>query len=205
MEYNNEEYPRLTPPTVVYEGKAALKKPAVIPLWVKTCAAAASVALLVALFFRHPARTELELMAELSPIRSTVIENEASLNTTGQRAHFVIPKRQTVQSSRERDELPMIAALEPTEAPALQVIAPSNDLVPGYYDPSLTIVDQPLAWDDDEEQSMLKRGFLRMTDGKYDSFGDMILSGWRSMKQEMSEFNSSVSETIVALKQTSNF
>ena len=68
IDLNNLDEPRLTPPEVVYEHKASLKKTAVVPLYVKIASAAAAAALLLTLCWPRPNRPALELTAELKPL-----------------------------------------------------------------------------------------------------------------------------------------
>ena len=67
-ELNNLDEPRLTPPEVVYEKKASLKKKAVVPLYVQIASAAAAVALVLTLSWPRPDRPAEELMAALKPL-----------------------------------------------------------------------------------------------------------------------------------------
>lgn len=68
IDMNNLDEPRLTPPEVVYERKASLKKTAVIPLYAKIASAAAAVALVLTLSWPRPNRPAEELMAALKPL-----------------------------------------------------------------------------------------------------------------------------------------
>ena len=222
MEHNNEEYPRLTPPTVVYEGKAALKKPAIIPLWVKVSAAAASVALLVALFWNHPSRPELELMAELSPVKAVGMEMDQPLCMTGQRAHYsefihstkknnpgvktVVP---IVSEEPKRTDLAILASMPSRPIALLPVVMDDPALMLDNH----LMLDNPLLLDDpmgelamdeteseEDELSLAKKGFQKMTDGRFDSFGELLEYGWRSVKGELAQFNESVSNGISSIK-----
>lgn len=66
---NNSDEPRLTPPDVVYEHKASLKKKAsVLPLYGTVTAAAAAVALLLLLAWPQSNRPALEMTAALKPL-----------------------------------------------------------------------------------------------------------------------------------------
>lgn len=210
MEHNNEEYPRLTPPSVVYEGKAALKKPAIIPLWVKVSAAAASVALLVTLFWNHPSRPELELMAELSPVKAVGMVMDQPLRMTGQRAHYVIPsvkKNKPVEKavvpfvSEEpmRADLTLLASMPSRPAMPLPHASEVTSLMLNDLMGDLAVVETA-ADEDEDELSLARRGFQKMTEGRFDNFGDMLTYGWRSVKGELAQLNESVSDGITTIK-----
>lgn len=204
---NINDYPRLVPPDVVYEGKDALKKKAmVIPLYVKVISAAAVVALLVGIFWRRPAMPEQVMIAELEPVKMGFVESEQPLLTSGNRAHFNMPsvknnaksvltapsvaKREVV----ERQELPLLAALTPCAATTLNQQKSLTDMVSFSEDPQLALeIPRDERWD---ELSLARKGLLAITDGQYDSFSKMLLNGWRSVKTEMTELNDSFSDGI---------
>ena len=75
-EPNLEEYPKLTPPDVVYEHKASLKKTVVIPLYAKIVAAAAAVVLLFGVFWLRSGLPEQELVAELNAVKVDVLRRK---------------------------------------------------------------------------------------------------------------------------------
>lgn len=68
IEMNNLDEPRLTPPEVVYEHKASLKKTAVIPLYAQIASAAAAVALVLTLCWPRSSATPLEMTAAIHSI-----------------------------------------------------------------------------------------------------------------------------------------
>lgn len=210
---HNEEYPRLTPPNVTYANKASLKKkPVVVPLYAKIMAAAAAVALLFGLFWNRSVRHEQELMAELKPVEAVRIETESLLHLTGQRAHFSLPStpvRKTPTSpmkpvssapseTQRRVELPMLTSMPPC-APTL---LPSGVMTSFVYpsDIQLLASDEP-SYEDTDELSWAREGFQKMTDGRFASFGELLVYGWRSVKGELAQLNESVSDGISSLKQ----
>lgn len=221
IDLNDNEYPRLVPPQVVYEGKDALKKQStVIPLLVKITSVAAAVALLVGLFWRQNSTPTQEMVAELKPVEMLLTSAEEPLRTSGDRAHFSIPRKgkktgeetRSISSGRtrkerpaavvtmEREAMPMIAALTPYTVTALDsygmaAIASST--------PQKNLADamglRQMPWD--EDLSLARKSLLVMTDGEYDNIGSMILNGWRSFKTELAQINNSVTNDIAALKQ----
>lgn len=226
LDPKSNDYPQLVPPDVVYEHKDALKKNAtVIPLFVKIASAAAAVALLVGLFWRPWATPRLDLMAEMKPLEMRSIPTETSLLTTGQRAHFVMPKTKSaarektsasVQSPTARPKSPTARPELPTarqELPMLASLSPNAPtLLTSYYaepvvDPTSAIEMPQLAetpmqqWTWGEDLSLEQRGMLIMTDGKYDSFGRMLLGSWRALKTELAQLDESFSDGVNAVKE----
>lgn len=199
---NIEDYPRLVPPEVVYEGKADLKKPVVIPLYVKIASAAAAVALLVALFWRQSVMPKQPLMAEMTAIKATGVVNTESPLLAQSDARFTLPKTQTRTKTRTetktkpqpqttkpntivRETLSPIAALSPQTATLL----PKED-EPAYLALSGLKDYEPMALlnaaqDTEEDLSILRKGLLKLTDGQYDSFASMFGEGWRKAKTEL--------------------
>lgn len=212
-EHHLEEFPRLVPPDVVYKGKSALKKSAVVPLYAKIASAAAVAALLAVLFWHHPARPEVELMATLKPKDAGCIETPLALCLSGQRARFVNKAKTSVRrspakdspslpvtSTASREELPLLAGLSPVGASLLPSADPSYVLFPADNDPVLDEMEY-IAWNEEDDLSLARRGFQRMTDGQFDSFGEMLRYGWRSVKTELAQVDETISENISALKQ----
>lgn len=209
---NPEDYPRLTPPELVYEGKAALRKPVIVPMFATIISAAAAVALLVTLFWRPSHHRELEMMAVLKPIEAQRIELELPLRMSGQRAHFHITpavagkrassREKTVAPSRSdvpaREYLTQLATLPPCVATAIPSSSASSA--------NLLFGAQPLALNDSflddnlDELSWARKEFQKMTDGRFDSFGELLEYGWRSVKGELAQFNESVSNGISSIK-----
>ena len=201
---NINDYPRLVPPDVVYEGKDALKKKAmVIPLYVKVISAAAVVALLVGIFWRRPTMPEQVMIAELEPVKMDFVETEQPLVTSGNRTHFNMPvvKRNTnpaqsvdKQKDMERQELPLLAALTPCAAPTLDQQKTVTDMVSFSEESFLALeIPQDEKWD---ELSIARKSLLAITDGQYDSFSKMLLHGWRSVKTEVAQLNDSFSDGV---------
>lgn len=203
---NNIDEPRLTPPDVVYEHKASLKKTAVVPLYAKITAAAAAVALLFGLFWRPSSRPDQPMLAELKPIEASVMEAATSLSVTGDRAHFDIqaPKassraagsvsklsheealyEETSHGVAPREVAPLLATLAPCKAPAL---------------PSVAVPVQQLAVL--HESTLLMANSLPLEEeGFVDGFANLLRQSWRSVKVELAQFNESIGDGFRQLKQ----
>ena len=208
-----EEMPQLTAPAVVFEGKDSLKrKSKVIPLFVKIASAAAAALLFILVWRQNSRLPELEMMAELKPVGVDEIVAEKPALLAESQACFIVPKstdRSEIKPSQhpvvsgkpvevERVEAPLIAALQPKEAPGLSsqmlpsVLVSSDLMMPDWW------ADQRPS-EEEDEPSMLRKGFLVMTDGQYDSFGEMLKESWRSVKSELAQLNET-KKTIFAKK-----
>lgn len=211
-DFNNEEYPRLIPPEVVYEHKDALKKNAVvIPLYVKIVAAAAAVALLFGIFWFRGSLPEQELMAELKPVEIQEVGLNHTMVLAESQAYFVLPKR-TVKSSSvqpqntyERNELPLLAELQPVTAPTLIAAEPQfNEMLAynPYVDSSDNDQKNPsLENEIFDDRSLISRGIAKMTDGECESFADILVEGFRSVKGEMSSLAMTIQSSRSQLRQ----
>ena len=206
---NNEEYPRLTPPDVVYEHKDALKKKAVVmPLYVKMVAAAAAVALLFGIFWFRTSLPEQELMAELKPVGPEQVQVVETMVLSESQAHFIVPKKAIKSSSVQpeniykRNELPLLAELQPITAPVLMPLESRPDLWMAdeiYYASNDTPIGSQEEYYDD--RSLISRGIAKMTDGECESFADILLGGLRSVKGEMALLATTIQSSRSQLRQ----
>ena len=217
IDLNNEEYPRLTPPEVVYEHKDALKKKAVvIPLYVKMVAAAATVALLFGIFWFRNSLPEQELMANLQPVESKRVMSNESISLATSQAQFIVPKVPNMskkaakplsvqpEKTYKRVEMPVLAELQPKAAPMLiQTDLQLDDLWLAntiYYASN----DMP-ARDQEEEvyddRSLVERGIYKMTNGECDSFAALFSGGLRSVKTELASLETNVQSSRSQLRQ----
>lgn len=212
-EPNLEEYPKLTPPDVVYEHKASLKKTVVIPLYAKIVAAAAAVALLFGIFWLRSGLPEQELVAELNAVKVDVLETEESYPLAESQARFVVPKKavkhvtpKVNEVSYERAEMPLLTELQPKTAfilmpvdyqmlPDADVFYASNDLVTAMeeYDYEED--------DNEEEMSLVGRSIYKWTDGEHDSFASMVSEGLQSFKTEMASIATTIQSSRSQLRQ----
>lgn len=214
---NNQEYPKLTPPDVVYEHKAALKKPVVIPLYAKLIAAAATVALLFGIFWHRNTLPEQELLAELKPVEAKTIVSNETFDLAESRANFIVPKK-TIKSSSiqpekkdKRNELPLLAELQPITASTLIASEPQfNELL--AYNPNVVISDNVISYDENAtpslnnenyatDLSLIGRGIYQMTNGECESFADILVKGFRSVKGEMSSLAMTIQSSRDQLRQ----
>lgn len=207
---HNEDYPRLVPPEVVYEHKASLKKPVVMPLYAKIISAAAAVALLFGIFWIRSARPRVELMATLKPVEAVQIEMEEPVALAESKACFVVPKRaiKTTTPRQEtvtpaRAEVPLLAELQPKEASVLineeqmsdELLA--SDVYYAFNDVSL----QQQKENYDSELSLVGRSIYWMTNGEYTSFADMFSEGFRNVKTEMASIATTIQSSRSQLRQ----
>ena len=209
---NLEEYPRLVPPDVVYENKASLKKTTVIPLYAKIVSAAAVVALLFGIFWIRSATPKQELMAELKPIESMGIKTDVSMALAESQAHFVVPKRALIPSTKrtgrpalyEKVEAPLLAELQPRVAPMLEVFEqqPDDLLVSDIYyaENEMSFEGQEIA--EDSDLSLVGRGIYRLTGGEHDSFASIFIEGLQSVKNEMTLLATTIQSSRSQLRQT---
>ena len=205
-DFNNEEYPRLTPPEVVYEHKASLKKPVVIPLYAKVIAAAAAVALLFGIFWHRNVLPEQELMAELKPVGAGQIVSDNTIALAESQAHFVMPKKtvkpSAIQSEKveKRNELPLLAELQPKTIPTLIATESQFDELLAYNS-NIDISIPSLENETFDDRSLISRGIYKMTDGECDSFAAILVEGLRSVKVEMSSLAMTIQSSRDQLRQ----
>ena len=215
---NNEEYPRLVPPDVVYENKASLKKPVVIPLYAKILSAAAAVALLFGIFWNRSVMPKQDLMAELKPMKAVGIVTDETVVLAESQAHFVMPRnprqdtpRKVVKPSTaqkeepvvlEKVEMPLLASLQPKAAPMLMDVEyrPSELLANDVFYANNDALLQPEE-NYDGDISLVGRGILRWTGGEHDSFAGILSEGLRSVKNEMASIATTIQSSRAQLRQ----
>ncbi|MBR6228029.1 MAG: hypothetical protein IKQ79_07025 [Bacteroidales bacterium] len=201
-----EELPHLEAPVLAYENKEGLKKKAaVVPLYVKIASAAAAAGLLLTVgLWPEKSLPKVEPIANLKPIEVSRINTNESIaliprratenptTTTWAKANKTTstPKvSNKKQVASERDVMPMLAEMQAIEAPSsitsqlllaqttepdyAPYIMPDNYALASYMD------------DDYEEPTLGGKGFLRITDGKYESLGSMIQEGLQLAKEEI--------------------
>ncbi len=201
-----EELPHLEAPVLAYENKEGLKKKAaVVPLYVKIASAAAAAGLLLTVgLWSEKTLPKVEPIANLKPIEVSRINTNESIaliprratenptTTTWAKANKTTstPKASNKkQVASERDVMPMLAEMQAIEAPSsitsqlllAQITEPD-------YAPYIMPDSHALASytdDDYEESSLGGKGFLRITDGKYESLGSMIQEGLQLAKEEI--------------------
>lgn len=200
---NNEDFPRLTPPDVVYEHKASLKKPLIVPLYAKITAAAAAVALLFGIFWFRISLPEMELMAELKPIKAERIESNESVLLTESQSHFTVPKKVVKTVAPKRAELPMLAELQPKTATPLteQEFQSEPMFLEGFYYASNDMPLHEQYEDDYDDKSLISRGIYKVTEGEHDSFSGILSEGLQSFKGEMASLAMTIQSSRSQLRQ----
>lgn len=208
---NNEDYPRLVPPEVVYERKASLKKPVVIPLYAKIISAAAAVALLFGIFWNRPAMPKQELMAELKPIEPIGIKTDENAALAKSQARFIVPKKAPKHPSEKKEvnvayeklEMPMLAELQPKAASLLvnDEYHPGNLLASENYfaNSDRSLINEEDLFDSD--LSLIGRGIYKMTEGEHDSFFSIFSEGLQSVKIEMASIATTLQSSRYQLRQ----
>ncbi len=196
---NNEEYPRLTPPEVVYEHKDALKKKSavVIPLWTKVASAAAAVALLFGIFWQRSATPQQELVAELKPIGAQVISTDgeglvlrnassSEWESAKKKSEVVLVAEHQVSQPaavevdmNDMEHVSMLAELQPKQPVTLASMTVDTEMAP---------CEAPCCADyntDLEEMTFIRQGIYAITDGQHDSFYSIFVEGLRNVKIEL--------------------
>ena len=212
---HTEELPHLEAPQIAFEGKESLKQRAlslskgrpsekkrtIIPLYVKIASVAAAAGLLLTVtLWPEKSMQKTETIAELKPILPGRLITASETTTLPLRTfRFVQP--QVVKKERptfsetvsERVETPLVAQLEPQKAPTLPtsstVAEPDFDLLAYRMNTDLAFAqtDEHGADDEIDEQdlSLIGRGIYRLTEGRHDSFEDLISSGLTTAKKEL--------------------
>ena len=211
IEMNNLDEPRLTPPEVVYEHKASLKKTAVIPLYAKIASAAAAVALVLTLCWPRPSETPLDINAAIKTIAAKlsvpgdgkIVTDEILVANMGTFAAKVeehdaaVGQRKAVRQPN-RQSLPLLAAM-PSMASTIET-------EPLKLTPQSTLSELALAWTpvglirDEEADLLAQQGLVEKTEVELVEFGEMLRQGWRSVKGEIAQLNESVGEGFRLLK-----
>ena len=209
-----EEYPRLTPPEVVYEHKASLKKPVIIPLYAKVISAAAAVALLFGVVWHRSVMPKPGLMAELKPIEATRIAADEPAALAVSQARFVAPKShpkpvldKEETAVGEKTETAMLAELKPKAAPMLVNKNDLPDLLFAdevYYalNEVLSPIDDDIDDDlDDAGLSFVGRSIYKLTEGEHDSFASLLSGELRSIKIEMASVATTIQSSRYQVRQ----
>lgn len=206
-----EELPHLQASFDTYPDKENLKKRAVtIPLFVKIATLAAAVALLFIVFWKHDETLpKQEMIAELKPIAASVLEAETR--------SFVAPKKRSYQvknqivnpkkaeTKTERIEMPILAELPPLPAPELELGAHAykeiqpNVPLPLYFLNEYYAFEDPHENEEDDDYehrpSLIDKGIIWLSDGRYDSFGNLINSALHQAKKEVVKTTTKVAMT----------
>lgn len=206
-----EELPHLEAPIITYEGKESLKKKAaVVPLYVKIASVAAAAGMLLTVsLWPEKSMPKVEPIASLKPIEvSSISTNEPfallprratesidPLPHTGLRGDDMLSEGHLTTG---RKPTPLLAELPAKAASALQTEQPWTDFNEPDFDLLAYRMDKELAmmsldgnvfYDDAKDErdlSLIGKGIYLLTDGRYDSFEDLIFSGLTTAKKELS-------------------
>jgi hypothetical protein len=206
-----EELPHLEAPIITYEGKESLKKKAaVVPLYVKIASVAAAAGLLLTVsLWPEKSMPKVEPIASLKPIEVSCISTNESfallprratesidpLPRTGLRGDDMLSEGRLTSG---RKATALLAELPTKTATALQTDQPWTDFNEPDFDLLAYRMDKELAmmsldgnvfYDDAKDErdlSLIGKGIYLLTDGRYDSFEDLIFSGLTTAKKELS-------------------
>ena len=210
-----EELPHLEAPIITYEGKESLKKKAaVVPLYVKIASVAAAAGLLLTVsLWPEKSMPKVEPIASLKPIEVSRISTNESFALLPRRAIESVSSPQKPMRSQgampsttstkghvvsEREATPLLAELPTKTATALQTNQPWTDFNEPDFDLLAYRMDKELAMmsldenvfydeaKDERDLSLIGKGIYLLTDGRYDSFEDLIFSGLTTAKKELS-------------------
>ena len=206
-----EELPHLEAPIITYEGKESLKKKAaVVPLYVKIASVAAAAGLLLTVsLWPEKSMPKVEPIASLKPIEISHISTNEPITLLPRRAtESINPLPRTglrgddmlsegrLTSGRKATAL--LAELPTKTATALQSDQPWTDFNEPDFDLlayrmdkelAMMLLDENVFYDDAKDErdlSLIGKGIYLLTDGRYDSFEDLIFSGLTTAKKELS-------------------
>ena len=206
-----EELPHLEAPTITYEGKKSLKKKeAIVPLYVKIASVAAAAGLLLTVsLWPEKSMPKLEPIANLKPIEVSRISTNEPMALLPRRAtESIDPLPRTSLRGDDmlsegrltsgRKATALLAELPTKTATALLSDQPWTDFNEPDFDLLAYRMDKELAmmlldgnvfYDDAKDErdlSLIGKGIYLLTDGRYDSFEDLIFSGLTTAKKELS-------------------
>lgn len=203
-----EELPHLEAPQIAYEDKESLKQrplspsksrpdTKVIPLYVKIASVAAAAGLLLTIsLWPEKSMPKVEPVAELKPVlpQRLITANETT-SLPPRTIRFAQPRvsKKAKPIVSERQEVPLVAQLEtqkPQFLPTLSIFEePDFDFINYRMNTNLALaqIDEYSAEDeiDERDLSLIERGIYRLTEGRHDSFEDLIFAGLTTAKKEL--------------------
>ena len=198
-----EALPHLETPQTVYEDKEKLKKKAaVVPLYVKIASAAAAAGLLLTIgLWPEKQMPQVEPIAGLKPISATHIEVPLGMTVLPERRSCVVSRqavaKENVVAPERREEMLLLAELEPKKAQALSVSShfeePEYERMDAQWnaDVAFAQIGEEVDFEEDAEydsdMSFIGKGLYRLTNGRHDSFASLINFGLSKAKQDLSE------------------
>ena len=198
-----EELPHLESPAIAHPNKESLKKKGtLVPLYVKIASAAAAAGLLLTVtLWPEKSLPKVEPVAELKPVLPTrLITSEDSQTLPPRTVNFATTQTTTTQNKVKkqpntvRTETALLADLQPIKAEGTpialtttQAYEPDFGLIAYRIDTGFDVAayDENNHADDGRELSLISKGISRLTDGRHDSFGSIILSGLHTAKEEV--------------------
>ena len=211
-----EELPHLQASSDTYPDKESLKKrAATIPLFVKISSLAAAIALLFAVFWKQDETLpKMETIAELKPIAASISEAETTpviippkkIHQVGKQQvinQSIRPKKTETEEKPERIEVPNLAELQPLPAAELEAgsyltyreIQPNLPL-PLYFLNEYYAFENPYEEDGYEHKpSLLDKGIIWLSGGRYDSFGNLVNSALTDAKKEVVKTTTKIAMT----------
>ena len=173
----------------------------VIPLYVKIASAAAAAGLLLTVsLWPEKSMPKMEPVAELKPILPTrLITSEENQTLPPRTVSFVAPHqtKATKQTKAVRTETALLEDLQPLKADGTTIALTTTHSVEPEFDLIAYPMTDNLAYstydeneyvddiEDEDELSLIERGILKITDGKYESIGSMIHEGIQLAKEEI--------------------
>ena len=176
------------------------KKRVMVPLYVKIASAAAAAGLLLTVgLWPEKQLPKMEPITELKPINASQIEQSFHPSVLAPRPSVFIKPQAVVKEKPvviEKTETPLLAQLEPKEPQSIPTLETSDepdfDFLAYRMNASLDFAvrneNSNEDYEDDEPNlSLIGRGLLWLTNGRYDSFANLINSGIHKAKQDLSE------------------
>ena len=201
-----EDLPHLKAPQIEFEGKEHLKKKgALVPLYIKIASAAAAAGLLLTVsLWPEKQLPKVEPVAELKPILPTrLITSDESQTLPPRTVSFATTQTKTTQNKIKkqpntvRTETALLAELQPIKAEGTPITLTATHA----YEPDFALLTYHLNSDlafaqldessfentneVERDLSFIGKGISRLTDGRHNSFGSIILSGLHTAKEEV--------------------
>ena len=196
------------------KGRTSEEKRTIIPLYVKIASVAAAAGLLLTVsLWPEKSMPKVEPIASLKPIEVSSISTNEPFALLPRRAIESVSSPQKPMRSQgampsttstkghvvsEREATPLLAELPTKTATALQTEQPWTDFNEPDFGLLAYRMDKELAmmsldgndfYDDAKDErdlSLIGKGIYLLTDGRYDSFEDLIFSGLTTAKKELS-------------------
>ena len=169
----------------------------IIPLYVKIASVAAAAGLLLTIsLWPDKSMPKVEPVAELKPVlQQRLITANETTSLPPRTIRFAQPRvsKKAKPIVSERQEVPLVAQLEtqkPQFLPTLSIFEePDFDFINYRMNTNLALaqIDEYSAEDeiDERDLSLIERGIYRLTEGRHDSFEDLIFAGLTTAKKEL--------------------